>query len=78
MYSKLLASAHKRLSVYRWVLLLPEQQLKDKIFQKLTEKPPILFLKKVNKQWKLLRFLNPTIMDREGKGSFRCQNVVDD
>ena len=43
MYSKLLASAHKRLSVYRWVLLLPEQQLKDKIFQKLIQKPPILF-----------------------------------
>ena len=43
MYSKLLASAHKRLSVYRWVLLLPEQQLKVKIFKKLTQKPPTLF-----------------------------------
>ena len=43
MHSKLLASSHKKLRVYRWVLLLPEQQLKVQIFQKLTQKPPTLF-----------------------------------
>ena len=43
MYSKLLALAHERLSVYQWVLLLPEQQLKVKIFKILTQTPPTLF-----------------------------------
>ena len=50
--------------------------VKGQDLQKINSEATHLVL--LNKQWELLSFLDPTIMDQEVKGSFRCQNVVDD